>query len=552
VTVFAVYSIKGGVGKTTTAVNLAWLSAADGRRTVLWDLDAQGAASFAFRIRPKVAGGARKLLRADDAVAAALRGTDHERLDLLPADPSFRHMDEALDAGRARLTRVIDALRRDYEHVFLDCPPGVTRLAENVFEVADILIVPTVPTVLALRTLSDLVRRLRRLGGAAPRVLAFQSMADHRKALHRRIEAWAGGHRELFLDADIPYASVIEQMGVQRRPVGVYAPRSEAAAAYERLWRAVCERLQSPRDDVGPIKRSVRDLLVELDPERRAGAEPIVADAADRARAPDRALDRAPDRAPDRAAAPGAPRTEHEYKLRLRGAADFEALMAHVPDAPARDAGDVVQVNHVFDTPRRELSRHGYALRLREEQGVFTITLKGPVFERDGDPALASKAEEEVRIDASWAVEVLGGRRSPLTTLARRARGPGPAVVEAARALVGSQPLERVGSFRNVRQRVGPVALPSTGRALDVVLEFDRTEFPGGRTEYEVEVEVDAADAEVCGPALQRLFADAGVPWTTSTSKAGRFFESLEGGAAQGAAQGRAGRPPDARSADLG
>jgi cellulose biosynthesis protein BcsQ/uncharacterized protein YjbK len=523
VTVFAVYSIKGGVGKTTTAVNLAWLSAAGGRRTVLWDLDAQGAASFAFRIRPKLAGGARRLLEDRDVVAAAVRGTDFERLDVLPADASYGHLDEALDAGRARLARVVGALARDYAHVFLDCPPGVTRLADATFGVADVLLVPTVPTVLSLRTLAALATRLRRARGRPPRVLAFLSMADQRKGLHRRIGAWAAGHRELFLGADIPYASVVEQMSVQRRPVGAYAPRSEAAAAYERLWRALQERLAQPRADVAPIKRSVRDLLAELDPALRveraaAGAEqPTCASGA--AGAPPGSF--AGTRAPCE------PRTEHEYKLSLRGAADFEALMASVPAAPAHASGGVVQINHVFDTPRRDLQRHGLLLRLREEQGRFTLTLKGPALARVAGQALASKPEEEVRVDASWAVEILGGRRSPLETLARRVRGPHPAVVAQALALAGDVPLVRVGSFRNVRQRVGPVPLPAGRRALDVVLEFDRTEFPGGRTDYEVEVEVDAADVGDCGPALQRLFERAGIPWSATTSKARRFFESL-------------------------
>ena len=81
----ATYSIKGGVGKTSAAVNLGALAAADGQRTVLWDLDPQGAASFLFRIKPKVKGGGKRLLRERDPLAV-MKGTDIEGLDLLPAD----------------------------------------------------------------------------------------------------------------------------------------------------------------------------------------------------------------------------------------------------------------------------------------------------------------------------------------------------------------------------------------------------------------------------------------------------------------------------------
>ena len=100
--IFATYNIKGGVGKTTAAVNLAYLSAADGCRTLLWDLDPQGAASFLLRIKPRVKGGGKALIRGTKALDDAIKGTDFDRLDLLPADFTYRNMDLLLDtAGKA-------------------------------------------------------------------------------------------------------------------------------------------------------------------------------------------------------------------------------------------------------------------------------------------------------------------------------------------------------------------------------------------------------------------------------------------------------------------
>jgi cellulose biosynthesis protein BcsQ len=88
--IYATYNIKGGVGKTTTAVNLAYLAAESGLRTVLWDLDPQGAASFMFRVKPKVKGGGRALISGKRPLDDAIKGTDFDNLDLIPADFTYR------------------------------------------------------------------------------------------------------------------------------------------------------------------------------------------------------------------------------------------------------------------------------------------------------------------------------------------------------------------------------------------------------------------------------------------------------------------------------
>src|SRR5947199_2640277 len=86
VMVLATYNVKGGVGKTSAAVNLAYLAARDGAATLLWDLDPQGASTYLFRVKPKVKGGTRRLVKGRSDTAARIKGTDYERLDLLPAD----------------------------------------------------------------------------------------------------------------------------------------------------------------------------------------------------------------------------------------------------------------------------------------------------------------------------------------------------------------------------------------------------------------------------------------------------------------------------------
>ncbi len=254
-TVLATYNIKGGVGKTSAAVNLAYLAAAEGAQTLLWDLDPQGASTYLFRIKPKVRGGGRKLVRLKSDVAGLIKGTDHEGLDLLPADFSYRHMDLALDSFKRptrRLARVLEPLYGDYDYVFLDCPPSISLVSESVFEAADALLVPIIPATLSSRTFEQLEELLDagRYGGArsdgvpeGPLILAFFSMVDARKRLHREVmerlrERWAG-----VLEAVIPASAEVERMGLKRGAVVSYAPDGKAALAYRALWSDVRVRL---------------------------------------------------------------------------------------------------------------------------------------------------------------------------------------------------------------------------------------------------------------------------------------------------------------------
>ena len=247
--VLATYNIKGGVGKTSAAVNLAYLAAREGARTLLWDLDPQGGSTYLFRVKPKVKGGGRKLVRGKTAVEALLKGTDHERLDLLPADFSYRHMDLALDGAKRptrRLARVLAPLAGEYDYIFLDCPPSISLVSESVFEAADALLVPVIPATLSSRTFAQLRELLDRGDDPRPQVLAFFSMVDRRKRLHREVMEQLAAEERGVLASAIPAASAVERMGLARAAIAVSAPRSAAAHAYEALWREVRERVDGP------------------------------------------------------------------------------------------------------------------------------------------------------------------------------------------------------------------------------------------------------------------------------------------------------------------
>ena len=240
--VFATYNIKGGVGKTSTAVNLAYLCAREGRRTLLWDLDPQGAATYMFRVRPRVKGGGHGLVTRKRPIEAALKATDFDNLDLLPADFSYRNMDLDLDDTKKRTRRLgqlLDGVADDYDVVFLDCPPSISLVSENVMHAADTLLVPLIPATLSLRTFDQLIRFVADSKGSHPEVIAFFSMADRRKRLHKDVIDAIARDRNRVADTVIPALSIIEQMAERRSPVPAFAPTSRAALCYEELWAEV-------------------------------------------------------------------------------------------------------------------------------------------------------------------------------------------------------------------------------------------------------------------------------------------------------------------------
>lgn len=240
--IFATYNIKGGVGKTATAVNLSYLAAREGTPTLVWDLDPQGAATYYFRIKPKVKGGGKRLLRGKRDLDEFIRGTDYEGLDLIPADFSYRNMDLFLDHAKnpvQRLRKLLRPLADEYEYVFLDCPPSVSLMSESVFAAAYALLVPTIPTTLSLRTYKQIRKFFRQQELNIDQILPFFNMVDRRKQLHREIVDQPPVYMYNLLKTNIPYASEVERMGMYRAPLGSFASSSWSAQCYKALWQDV-------------------------------------------------------------------------------------------------------------------------------------------------------------------------------------------------------------------------------------------------------------------------------------------------------------------------
>ncbi|EGD59359.1 ATPase, ParA family protein [Novosphingobium nitrogenifigens DSM 19370] len=251
--VIGVWSVKGGVGKTTLAVDLAWRSAmVSNHRTLLWDLDPQGGAGWLLGVTPAsddpdrtpVSSVFQRETRAQDAIVE----TRWPGLSVLPADDSLRHLPATLAriGKKRRLAKLTARLAADYPRVILDCPPVLNEISDQVIGAADLLIVPLPPSPLSARALDMIREELVRHHQGHPPILPVLSMLDTRRRLHREVhQGFAAGWPV------VPMASVIEQMAARRTPVGAFAGATEASHRLQKLWDAIEAKLRMRAETQG-------------------------------------------------------------------------------------------------------------------------------------------------------------------------------------------------------------------------------------------------------------------------------------------------------------
>jgi len=242
-TTIALYNLKGGVGKTASCVNFAYLSAKDKFKTLLWDLDPQGSTTFYYQVKPKLKGGIKNFITQVSDLQESVMNTDYENLDIIPADQSSKSLDIMIDEmkhSRKKLKNVLHEFRKDYDFVFLDCPPGLSVLAENIFHAADIVLMPTIPTTLSVRTYEMVKSYFKEKDVDLSKLTCFFTMVDLRKNMHNEIMDTLYKDKRFFASY-IPYLSDIEKMGIHREPVEVFAHSSYAAQCYRDLWTEIKE-----------------------------------------------------------------------------------------------------------------------------------------------------------------------------------------------------------------------------------------------------------------------------------------------------------------------
>jgi len=241
--VASLYNLKGGVGKTASCVNFAYMAADDGFKTLVWDLDPQGAASYYLSVQPTAKNNIRKILEHNLPVRETIHSTDYDLLDIIPSDMSTRKLDILLEAqqnSKKHFRNLLKQLTGDYDFVFIDCPPGFSNLADNIFNASDAVLMPVIPTTLSLRTYEQVKNYFENKDLELDKLMCFYSMVDVRKNMHNEVMQQLCKDKRFF-EHYIPNLSDIEKMGLKRAPVEVFAPNGYAATCYRALWNDIKE-----------------------------------------------------------------------------------------------------------------------------------------------------------------------------------------------------------------------------------------------------------------------------------------------------------------------
>ena len=250
--IIALVNNKGGVGKTTSAVNLAAGLVAAGRRVLLADLDAQGSASLSLGLtRADLSPGSAEVILDGHPIREAIRPTSVKGLDILPGSMALASADLALSVIAGREVVLKDALtpiRGDYDFTVLDCPPSLGLLTVNALTAADFFIVPVTPDYLSLEglvNLLDAVERIKKgIGKAAGLLGILLTLADYRLNVTEEIgQMIRGYYGRLVFKAEIRGNVRLKEAPSFGKTIFDYDNGSAGAEAYRQLTKEVLKRI---------------------------------------------------------------------------------------------------------------------------------------------------------------------------------------------------------------------------------------------------------------------------------------------------------------------
>ena len=240
----ALYNLKGGVGKTTTAVNLAYLAAEAKKQTVLWDWDPQAAASwyFGFDKAPNGKQKAIKIVSDGEIVADMHKSTAYPNLSVIPADISLRKLDDEFsrpDSARRLMQRLIKSLSKNTSILILDLPPTLSPSVEYLLSAVDLVLVPMIPSPLSLRAMDQVVDFFADKKQAPKHIVGFFNMVDLRRSIHLQTLKSTRKLPLPVMKTFVSMDSAAEKMAVRRAPLASYSRSGRAAESYRKMWREI-------------------------------------------------------------------------------------------------------------------------------------------------------------------------------------------------------------------------------------------------------------------------------------------------------------------------
>ena len=215
----AIYHLKRSVSQTAATNNIAYLALADGLKTLVWDLDPQGSSSFYMNVQPTAKNESKKLLTNELSLKEAIQGSVFENLWIIPADLSARNADVVLDEmkqSKKKIKNLIAGLKH-FDLVIFDCPPGISLLHDNIFNAADWILMPNIPTTLSIRSFETVMEYMKENDLDNGKIRCFFSMVDHRKNLHHEVMQ-AFYKDKLIFKNYIPYLCDVEKIDVHQQP----------------------------------------------------------------------------------------------------------------------------------------------------------------------------------------------------------------------------------------------------------------------------------------------------------------------------------------------
>ena len=236
--VIAIYNIKGGVGKTSTTINLAF-NAAKKDRVLVWDLDPQGASTFYLEKKVKDKTFISKVQK--KGLNKFIKKTNIKNVDIIPADLSLKDFDKYLEDDK-KFKQLLKSIE-GYKYIFIDSPPTLSAISQNIFKASDVIIIPTIPTILSVRTYNQIVKYFKNYTKHR-KIFTFLSMIDKRKKMHLEISnKILKLPKKQILKTPIYNSTIIEKMGEELAPVEIFAPYSESAKLYQQLWAEIEEKI---------------------------------------------------------------------------------------------------------------------------------------------------------------------------------------------------------------------------------------------------------------------------------------------------------------------